>query len=1062
MDVLKRDGRSVKINLDKIHKVLVWAAKDLDVSVSQVEIDANIQFYPSITTETIHRMLVNAAANLISEESPDYQYLAARLRMFAIRKEAYGKFNPPNLKEHYEKLAELGVYTKELSEYTTEEWEELNEALNHTRDMDYAYAAINQFEGKYLVQDRVSGRIYESPQMALMLIGMCLFMKDVDRVKRIIEFYEAVSTFKISLPTPIMAGVRTPTKQFSSCVKIEVGDSLDSISASAGAVVKYVAQRAGIGINAGRIRALGSPVRGGEVFHTGCIPFYKHFESAVKSSSQGGVRGGAATLFYPLWHLEAESLLVLKNNRGVEENRVRNLDYGVQLNRLMYERLISDGNITLLSPHSVEGLYEAFFTDQKLFKELYEKAEQDNTVVKKTIKARELFSLLMQERASTGRIYIQNVDHCNTHSAFNPEAAPVRQSNLCVAPETQILTDFGYVEISSLKDEKVNVWNGEEFSEVEVRQTGVGQRLLKVTTDSGQSLECTPDHKWYVVKNYWGKPVEVRTKDLKVGDKLIKFDLPIIDGEETLKDDYVNGFYTSDGCLTRQGQRVYLYANKCSLRHLFKEDGWTVQEEYDREYTHYKNLKDKFFVPSSGFTVESRLEWLAGALDGDGCVYRNGTNQQLVLTSNNYPYLQEVQMMLQTLGVSAKIRSSLAEGLQALPKNDGTGDYKLYHCKETWRLLITSNDVYKLMEMGLTLHRLEITKRLPQRCAKHFVKVESVIDEGRVDDTFCFTEPKRHMGVFNGILTGQCLEIALPTEPLEADGNGEIALCTLGAINVGIVNQPEDIEQVSKILVRALDNLLDYQDYPFKASEKAGKGRRALGIGVINFANYLAQYGCSYTHYRAPYLTHQLFEGLQYYLLKASMELAAERGACYKYSDTSYSQGILPIDTYNKNVDEVYGLGLVYDWEWLRRMINKYGLRNSTLTAQMPSETSSQISNATNGIEPPRGLISVKTSKDGVLKQVVPDINKVEYELLWDIKDNKHYLQLAAIMQKFIDQAISVNTNYDPSRYESGRVPMTVLLQDLLTAYKLGIKTLYYHNTRDGQEDPSECISCKI
>lgn len=872
MDVLKRDGRSEKINLDKIHKVLVWAAEDLDVSVSQVEIDANIQFYPNITTETIHRTLVNAAANLISEESPDYQYLAARLRMFAIRKESYGKFNPPNLKEHYEKLAELGVYTKELSKYTTEEWEELNEALNHTRDMDYAYAAINQLEGKYLVQDRVSGRIYESPQMALMLIGMCLFMKDVDRVKRIIEFYEAVSTFKISLPTPIMAGVRTPTKQFSSCVKIEVGDSLDSISASAGAVVKYVAQRAGIGINAGRIRALGSPVRGGEVFHTGCTPFYKHFESAVKSSSQGGVRNGAATLFYPLWHLEAESLLVLKNNRGVEENRVRNLDYGVQLNRLMYERLISDGNITLLSPHSVEGLYEAFFTDQKLFKELYEKAEQDNTVVKKTIKARELFSLLMQERASTGRIYIQNVDHCNTHSAFNPEVAPVRQSNLCVAPETQILTDNGYVEISSLEGEKVNVWNGEEFSEVEVRQTGVGQPLLKVTMNSGEVLECTPDHKWYLGDD---KATEVRTKDLKPGDKLIEFTLP------------------------------------------------------------------------------------------------------------------------------------------------------------------NSNETQKKV-------------------------VESVKDEGRVDNTFCYTEPKRHMGVFNGILTGQCLEIALPTEPLEADGNGEIALCTLGAINVGIVNQPEDIEQVSKILVRALDNLLDYQDYPFKASEKAGKGRRALGIGVINFANYLAQYGCSYTHHKAPYLTHQLFEGLQYYLLKASMELAAERGACYKYSDTSYSQGILPIDTYNENVDEVCDLGLVYDWEWLRRMIDKYGLRNSTLTAQMPSETSSQISNATNGIEPPRGLVSVKTSKDGVLKQVVPDINKVEYELLWDIKDNKHYLQLTAIMQKFIDQAISVNTNYDPSRYESGRVPMTVLLQDLLTAYKLGIKTLYYHNTRDGQEDPDECISCKI
>lgn len=751
--VTKRDGRTEPIDLEKIHRVIDWAAEGLNhVSVSQVELKAHIQFYEGIRTQDIHETIIKSAADLISTEAPDYQYLAARLAIFHLRKIAFGQYDPPPLFVHIQNMTAQGKYDAHiLQDYTQDEINALDQHIVHERDWQFAYAAVKQLEGKYLVQDRVTGRVYESPQFLYILVAMCLFAKypaatRLDYVKR---FYDAVSTFKISLPTPIMSGVRTPTRQFSSCVLIECGDSLDSINATTSAIVKYVSQRAGIGINAGRIRAMGSSIRNGEAEHTGCVPFYKLFQTAVKCCSQGGVRGGAATIYYPLWHLEVENLLVLKNNRGVEENRVRHMDYGVQINRSLYQRLIQNQAITLFSPHDVPDLYEAFFADQDLFETLYTQYEQDASIRKKSIPAIELFGLLMQERASTGRIYIQNVDHCNTHSAFNPALAPVRQSNLC-------------------------------------------------------------------------------------------------------------------------------------------------------------------------------------------------------------------------------------------------------------------------------------------------------------------------------------LEIALPTKPMNDlnDPEGEIALCTLSAFNLGALSNLDELEDLSNLVVRALDALLDYQDYPVPAAFHASMRRRALGVGVINYAYYLAKNNARYTDGSALGLTHRTFEAIQYYLLKASNQLAIEQGPCTGFDETTYAQGILPIDSYKKDLDAVCQEPLHYDWDALRASIVAHGLRNSTLTALMPSETSSQIANATNGIEPPRGFVTVKSSKDGILKQVVPDYETLrsQYELLWQIPDNAGYIQLVGIMQKFVDQAISANTHYDPQRYADGRVPMKQMLADLLTAYKLGLKTLYYHNTRDGAQDAQDepevddCASgaCKI
>lgn len=734
--ITKRDGRKEPIDLEKIHKVVTWAAKDLTgVSVSQVELKSHIQFFDGMKSEDIHLTIIKATADLISARTSDYQYMAARLNIFHLRKKAYGQFEPPPLFDHITKLTDMGKYDKHiLEDYTKEEIDFFDEQLDHWRDMNFAYAAVKQMEGKYLTQNRVSGEIYETPQFLYMLVGMCLFSKYTGETRRkyVVNFYEAASLFKISLPTPIMAGVRTPTRQFSSCVLIEAGDSLNSINATSGAIVKYVSARAGIGINAGRIRAIGSSIRNGEAFHTGCIPFYKHFQTAVKSCSQGGVRGGAATVFYPMWHLEVEELLVLKNNRGVEETRVRHMDYSVQFNRLMYKRLIEGGDITLFSPSDVPGLYDAFFEDQDKFEALYTMYEADDSIRKRAVPAMSLFTTFLSERASTGRIYLQNVDHCNTYGPFIESKAAIRQSNLC-------------------------------------------------------------------------------------------------------------------------------------------------------------------------------------------------------------------------------------------------------------------------------------------------------------------------------------LEIALPTKPLEDvnDPNGEVALCTLAAFNLGELSSLDELPHLSDLLVRALDALLDYQDYPLPAAERASMNRRTLGIGVINFAYWLAKNEIRYSDGSALEKTHEMFEAIQYNLIKASTNLAAEVGPCPLFNETKYSLGSMPVDRYKKSLDKLGNFELKCDWDELREEVVKHGMRNSTLTALMPSETSSQISNATNGIEPPRGLMSVKQSKDGILKQVVPGIKTIahNYELLWEIPNNKGYLHLVAIMQKFVDQTISANTNYDPERFPNGKVPMQLLISDMLEAYKLGVKTLYYHNTRDGASD---------
>jgi ribonucleoside-diphosphate reductase alpha chain len=762
IQVIKRDGQSEPLNLDKIHVMVEHACNGLaGVSESQVEMNANLQFFDGIKTSDIQEILIRSANDLISLDAPNYQFVAARLLLFSLRKAVYNGHpdGHPPLLEHVEKCVKRKVYDASILEkYTEQEWEKLSSYMDHERDFLFTYAGARQVVDKYLVQDRSTGQIYETPQYMYMMIATTLFQDDDKfyRLEYIKKYYDAISKHRINIPTPVMAGVRTPLRQFASCVLVDVDDTLDSIFSSDMAIGYYVAQRAGIGINAGRVRGINAKIRDGEVQHTGVIPFLKKFESTVRCCTQNGIRGGSATVHFPIWHQEIEDIIVLKNNKGTEDNRVRKLDYSIQISKLFYERFIANGEISLFSPHDVPGLYDAFGTDS--FDDCYVGYESDESIPRKTIGAQELFLSLLKERAETGRLYLMNIDHCNSHSSFKDK---VSMSNLCQ-------------------------------------------------------------------------------------------------------------------------------------------------------------------------------------------------------------------------------------------------------------------------------------------------------------------------------------EITLPTDPINhIDGQGEIALCILSAINVGKLKNLEELDELCDLAVRGLDALIDYQEYPVKAAEMSTVNRRSLGVGYIGLAHYLAKNGASYDSTKAHDLVHKLTERFQYALLNASNHLAMEKGPCGYFGKTKYADGILPIDTYKNDVDEIVPNDLQCDWEFLRGRIKEYGLRNSTLSAQMPSESSSVVSNATNGIEPPRAYLSIKKSKKGPLKQIVPQYSTLKnaYTLLWDMPNNDGYIKVAAVIQKFFDQAISGNWSYNPEMYPDNEVPVSVMAKDLLTTYKYGWKTSYYQNTydakKDGDEEPTtenvdnlitelleseeeDCESCKI
>lgn len=903
--VQKRNGSIEPLMLDKLHLMVEEACKGLSgVSASQVEMNSGIQFYDGISTEDIQKVLIKSASDLISLEAPNYQYVAARLLLFSIRKQIYGgRIDLPHLSEHIRNCVNLGVYDSQVYDnYTEEELDKVNSFIEHDRDFLLTYPAIREAVDKYLAQDRTTGTLYETPQFMYIMVALTAFAEYPKQIRLTLvkKFYDISSRHKINIPTPVLAALRTRERQYSSCTLLDCGDSLESIIATKSALLRYVANKAGIGLNVGRIRGLGKKIRNGRAKHTGLVPFIKSFEADLNSCSQGGIRKGSATLFFPIWHQEIRELVVLKNEKGNDENRARSLDYAVSTSRIFYERFIKNEDITLFSPYDVPGLYDVFGTPE--FDNLYVKYEQDESIPKTKVNAQELTLSILEERSDTGRIYLFNIDHANTHS---PYKKTVKMSNLCVSGDTKIKVKYP----QSVGDEYgVSYWN-------------VYEKEIKI-----EDLED------YIIMR------ECQMSHDKISDDDPCEDVPRI---EVLSYDFITN--------KKKWSSVTAFAETSSKAKVMK-----ITDE-ESNFSVIVTPDHKIYTLNRGYVMAKELN-----------VY-----DQLLIENNNQP------------------KSS----------------------------------------------------RLKIEYLENQIPVYDITVEG-TNNFFA-----------DGILIHNCLEIALLTEPLEHvdDLQGAIALCILSAVNVGTLKNLEELEEYCELIVRFLDELIDIQSYPVKAAELATRKNRPLGVGITGLAHYLARLGLNYEDPNAVNAVHKLSEYLQYYLLKASNQLAKEKGACEGFSETKYADGILPIDTYKKEFDEVCSEPLHLDWESLRQDIITYGLRNTTVTAQMPCESSSKILNTTNGIEPPRGHLVTKRR----LRMIVPQYQKLKnnYTLLWEMKSNEGYFKIVAAMQKFFDQAISTNWSYNPEHYPDKKVPMSVVVNDFLTAYRLGHKTAYYMNTYDGKKD---------
>lgn len=1064
--IVKRDGRNEEFFPHKLNGWGEWAADTLGEYVDwQGIVLTTVSTLPeTCSTDLLQDRLIKSCLDI---GTYSYNRMAGRLYAAQLRKRIF-RNGMPTVKELHENLIEKGYMVR--MKYSDNEYDEIEGIINHELDYDATHYELHQTRSKYSLQNRVTGEEFETQQFVYMRMAMALAETQPlnRRMHDLRKWYEHLSKKRLNAPTPNYVNLGTSLKGYASCCLFTTGDTAKSIETGVHIAYTMTTMSAGIGAHM-NIRSLGDAVKGGTIQHMGKIPYFRYLVSAVHSSLQNG-RGGACTTYYPAFDPEVKVISQLKNPMSTEDKKIRGMDYSFGSNKFFARKVAKNEEVFLFNGFTAPDLYEAMYSsDTELFEELYVKYENDESFKKEYVNARDIVTMVLNEGYETGRTYLHFPDEMNRHTPFKD---PIYSSNLCVAPETEVLTKNGYVPIIELSGNEVEVWNGEEWSLSKVEKTGTNQKLLKVTTSAGQVIECTPYHKFYVVDNYWKSPREVRAHELQEGDKLIKFNLPVIEGERKLDKAYINGFYCGDGCLTSQGQRIYLYGEKRNLQGYFDTGNkWTIQDDLDRQYIHFKDLKDKFFVPMNDYDINSRLQWLSGILDSDGCVYRNGTNEQLVICSIEKEFLRDIQKMLQTLGVSAKISSVLEEGFRLLPANDGSGEMKNFWCKKSYRLLITSCDAHKLYQLGLRTHRLKINDRLPQRDARQFTKIISVVDEGRYDDTYCLNEPKRHMVMFNGILTGQCAEVSLPTKPYENmqdlystedHGKSEIGLCSLAGVVVSNIENDEQYEEVIYYALLMIDKCIHMSDYVLPHLEVTAKGRLSAGIGVIGLAHLMAKNKLLYSSQEGKNFIHELFEKHMYYAIKASLRLGKELGNAPWMNKTKWVDGWMPIDSYNRNVDKIVTISNRLDWESLRHEVMRNGgIRNSVLVAHMPSESSSKASGTTNGVYPVRDLSLLKGDNTTMTYWAAPEGEALGewYERAWDI-DTKDMIDCYAIMQKFTDQAISA----DLYRRLVGDdvVTTTEMLTDYLYMVKMGMKTRYYVNskTSDGVELDNGDVGC--
>lgn len=1069
--IIKRDGSREPFNAEKLVGWCEWASV-VGADWSGILKDAFDKVSKECKSADLQSALIKAC---LDKEDEPHVKMAGRLYMGTVYKECYGSVDEiPSLKTFYNDMVHLG-YWEEMS-YSDEELDWFDNLMDHSEDMEMTYPQAKQIVGKYSVKNRVTGQIFETPQFSYMrmALGSCKNASQEERLIDVPEFFQHYKT-SVNCTTPDWTNLGTHSRGYASCCLFTAGDSIGSLNAHDTIAYKMTAASAGLG-DMLLTRSAGDSIRGGLVKHNGKLPYLRLSQELARANKQGA-RSGALTTSICVLDPEVFDLISARNPKTVDSKRVAGIDYSLSANKSFFERVAKDQDWMLISYYYAKDLWESFFDeDNRRFNLLYEKYENDGSVPKKIVKARDIALLHIQNEQELGRQYETNITEINRHT---PAKDRIYHSNLCVAPETQILTKDGYIPIAELEDEIVSIWNGEDWSETVVRKTGENQKLLKVVTNNGYEIECTPYHKFYVFNGY-GRPYkEVRANDLKKDDKLAKFDLPVVEGHKEFNRAYENGFYSGDGCYYKGSQIIYLYHEKMLLKDLFSNTSWNYQEDQKRMVGYTKGLKEKFFVPSNEYNIESRLNWLAGYLDADGCVYRCGTNEQIVASSVEYNFLKEIQMMLQTLGVSSKITHMSDAGYKSLPANDGTGEMKDFYCQGSWRLLITSCDVYKLMCLGLDLKRLSVVKRLPQRDAKQFVKVSKVVDEERYDDTYCVNEPKRHMVMFNGILTGQCQEIVQPTRPYKtveelfeySETSGEISLCTLSAIvpdklNLEIVDGDftEDsiarYEKACYYALKKIDNTIDIMEYPFPNLEYTAKARRNAAVGISGLAYEMARRGLKYTSEEGKRYMHMLAELHMYSLIKASIKLSKERGVADWMDRTKWPDGWLPIDTYNRNVDKVVDATLNRDWPTLRQeLIENGGHRFSFLVAHMPTESSSIASNRPNSLYGVRDLVLIKGDGEDAKIFIAPEADRLrnEYQKAWDIS-TKEMVNVYAIFQKFCDQGISCDFWINRTNFEraTSRFSAKDMLEDWLYSKHMGLKSRYYTNTENSGDRKEE------
>lgn len=1056
--VIKRDGSKEAFNAGKLNKWAEWASSNLGdfVDWPSVAMQAVSTLGKECTSKQLQERLIRVC---LDNDSWSYYKMAGRLLAAILNKEIFPE-GKPTVQGLHKSLVKRGLMV-DLG-YTDSEYAAIEDIIDHDLDFNCVYFGLDFINGKYANKDRTKNEVYETTQFVYMRMAMALSKDEVDKVKEVSEWYKLFSENVINAPTPNYVNLGTKLNGLSSCCVYTTNDTWPSLAA--GNHIDYVmtCMSSGIGSHI-KTRSVGDGVRSGAIKHMGKLPYYRAIQGAVQANMQAG-RGGAATVYYTCYDPEVLDLLQLRNPRQTEDKRIRGLHYNMGSNKTFARAVAKNEDVFGFSYKDSPELYEAQYEgDQTNFEQLYDKYSKTRKAAKYKINAREVLVTSLTEAFETGTAYLHFTDEMNRHTPFKDK---IYSSNLCVAPETMVLTRNGYVPIVELEDCNTDIWNGEEWSEVCPKKTGVNQKLLKVTTSAGQVLECTEYHKWYVFRDY-GKPfVEKRTYQLLEGDKLIKFDLPIIEGGKDLDYAYDNGFFSGDGSHSGGVPIIYLYHSKRDLKDKFKSViSWYDQPAQERSVGRTRLLKDKFFVPTNEYSVKARLAWLSGYLDADGCIYRNGANEAITACSVDFSFLQEVQLMLQTLGVSCKISKMRDAGVTQLPANDGTGLNKDFYCQESYRLLLTSYDSFKLVSLGLETHRLKIKLRRPQRDAKQFNKVVSVVDEGRFDDTYCFTESKRGMGVFNGILTGNCVETAFPTKGYSGveelyspvflhseDGLGkqepEIGLCSLAAINVANIKNDAHYAKAAYYALKMIDKCIHMSDFAFPHLELTAKARMNAGVGIVGLAHYMAKNKKFYSSQEGKDKIHELAETHSWHVINASLRLGKEMGNAPWMGRTKWPDGWLPIDTYNKSVDEVVTVGLQRDWEGLRKaIVDNGGIRNSCLVNHMPSESSSKASQTTNSVYPVRDLTLIKTDASVNTLWAAPDGDKLKkwYEFAWDI-ETKDMIDVYAIIQKFTDQSISA----DLYRKLIGDETVTTqeMIRDYLRMVKMGMKTRYYQNTK--------------